>query len=39
MINLNDPEIRYLIDYANIKQGLIKHQTEFLKNKNFQKFL
>ncbi len=39
MINLNDPEIRYLIDYANIKQGLIKHQTEFLTNKDFQKFL
>ena len=30
MINLDDPELRYLIDYANLKQGLIKYQKNFL---------
>ena len=25
-INFKDPETRYLIDYANMKGGLIKHQ-------------
>ena len=29
MINLDDPELRYLIDYANLKQGLIKYQKIF----------
>ena len=38
MINLSDPQIRYLIDYANIKQGLIKNQNDFLSGKDLQKF-
>ena len=38
MINLSDPQIRYLIDYANIKQGLIKNQNDFLSGKILQKF-
>jgi hypothetical protein len=34
LINFSDPETRYLIDYANIKQGLIKCQNDFLDKKN-----
>ena len=39
MINFSDPHTRYLIDYANIKQGLIKHQSDFLSKKEFNLFL
>ncbi len=39
MINFSDPQARYLIDYANIKQGLIKHQSDFLSKKKFDLFL
>ncbi len=39
MINFSDPQTRYLIDYANIKQGLIKHQSDFLSKKKFNLFL
>lgn len=39
LINFYDPQIRYLIDAANISQGLIKHQNDFLNDKNFSKFL
>jgi sulfate adenylyltransferase len=39
LINFSDPETRYLIDYANIKQGLIKHQNDFLDKKKFNLFL
>ena len=39
MINFNDPQIRYLIDYANLKQGLIKHQKDFLTKNEFQNFV
>ena len=35
MINFSDPQTRYLIDYANLKQGLIKHQNDFLSKKEF----
>ena len=38
MINFSDPQTRYLIDYANLKQGLIKHQNEFLSEKKFKEF-
>jgi len=38
MINFSDPQTRYLIDYANLKHGLIKHQSDFLDKKNLQKF-
>jgi len=31
-------ENRYLIDYANIKSGLIKHQDNFLNKKNLEIF-
>ncbi|MDC0046813.1 hypothetical protein OAJ20_04205 [Candidatus Pelagibacter sp.] len=39
MNNYSDSQIRYLIDYANIKQGLIKNQNDFLSDKDLQKFL
>jgi len=39
MINYSDPDTRYLIDYANLKQGLIKNQNNFLSKKKFNKFL
>ena len=39
MINYSDPQTRYLIDYANLRHGLIKHQSNFLDKKNFNKFL
>jgi sulfate adenylyltransferase len=39
LIDLKDPEIRYLIDYANIKHGIIKYQNNFLDKEKFNKFL
>jgi len=39
MINFTDPQSRYLIDYANLKQGLIKHQINFLNQSQFKNFL
>ena len=39
MINYSDPHVRYLIDYANLKQGLIKNQNDFLSEKQFNSFL
>ena len=39
MINFSDPQTRYLIDYANLKQGLIKHQNDFLSKKEFKDFV
>ena len=38
MINFSNPQTRYLIDYANLKQGLIKHQNDFLSKKEFKNF-
>jgi len=35
-IDLKDPEIRYLIDYANIKQGIIKYHNNFLDKKKLK---
>ena len=37
-INQIDNKNRYLIDYANLKNGLIKHQNNFLNKKNFKLF-
>ena len=34
-----DPQTRYLIDYANLKSGIIKYQNEFLNKVQFEKFL
>ena len=39
MINFSDPQTRYLIDYANLKQGLIKHQNDFLSKDSIKSFL
>jgi sulfate adenylyltransferase len=39
IINFDDPQTRYLIDYANLKQGLIKYQKDFLTKENFKNFL
>ena len=33
MINFSDPQTRYLIDYANLKHGLVKYQKDFLDKK------
>mgnify|MGYP001193322162 CR=1 FL=1 len=35
MINYSDPQTRYLIDYTNLKQELIKIQRDKVKNKIF----
>ena len=39
MINYSDPQTRYLIDYANLKHGLIRNQSDFLNNSEFKRFL
>lgn len=39
MVNFADPQSRYLIDYANLKHGLIKHQNDFLNHDQFKIFL
>ena len=39
MINFKDPQVRYLIDYANLKQGLIKYQNDFLGPKEINNFI
>ena len=31
-LNFNDPQTRYLIDYANLKHGLIKNQNDLFIN-------
>jgi len=38
-LDFNDPQTRYLIDYANLKQGIIKYQSEFLSEKNLKEFI
>ena len=37
-ISFKDPETRYLIDYANLKGGLIKYQKNFLNKNELFKF-
>ncbi|NMN67079.1 sulfate adenylyltransferase [Candidatus Pelagibacter ubique] len=37
-LNFSDPQIRYLIDYANLKHGLIKYQNDFLNEYQFKEF-
>ncbi len=37
-INFLDPQVRYLIDYANLKHGIIKYQKNFLNLKEFNEF-
>jgi sulfate adenylyltransferase len=39
MINFSDPQTRYLIDYANLKHGIIKNQKNFLDRNKFSNFL
>ena len=39
MIKYTEADTRYLIDYANLKQGLIKNQNNFLSKKKFDNFL
>ena len=39
MIKYTEADTRYLIDYANLKQGLIKNQSNFLSKKEFNNFL
>ena len=38
MINYTEADTRYLIDYANLKHGLIKNQNNFLSKKEFNNF-
>ena len=38
-LDFNDPQTRYLIDYANLKQGIIKYQSHFLSEKKLQEFI
>lgn len=37
-IDFSDPQVRYLIDYANLNQGIIKYQKNFLNLEEFNKF-
>ena len=37
-LDFNDPQTRYLIDYANLKQGVIKYQDDFLNKKTLEEF-
>ena len=37
-INFLDPQVRYLIDYANLKNGIIKYQKNFLNLREFKEF-
>ena len=39
MVNYTAADTRYLIDYANLQQGLIKNQNNFLSEKKFKSFL
>jgi sulfate adenylyltransferase len=39
MVNYKRTDTRYLIDYANLKQGLIKNQKDFLSKNKFNDFL
>jgi sulfate adenylyltransferase len=39
MINYTEADARYLIDYANLKHGLIKNQNDFLSKKKFDNFV
>jgi len=39
MVNYKAADTRYLIDYANLQQGLIKNQNNFLSKKKFDNFL
>ncbi len=38
MINFNDPETRYLIDFANLEHGIIKYQKKFVNENQLKKF-
>ena len=38
-LNFNDPQTSYLIDYENLKQGIIKYQSNFLSEKKLQEFI
>lgn len=38
-LDFSDPQIRYLIDYANLKSGIIKYQKDFLNEAQLKKFI
>ena len=38
-LNFLDPQIRYLIDYSNLKSGLIKYQNDFLNEVQLNEFI
>lgn len=38
VINFNDPQTRYLIDFANLKHGIIKYQKNFINKDKLNKF-
>ena len=38
VINFNDPQTRYLIDFANLKHGIIKYQKNFINKNQLNKF-
>tara|TARA_Y100000590_G_scaffold467846_1_gene648237 strand:+ start:1536 stop:2516 length:981 start_codon:yes stop_codon:yes gene_type:complete len=38
MIDFKDPQIRYLIDFANIRTGIIKYQNDFLNKEQLDNF-
>ena len=38
VIKFNDSQTRYLIDYANLKHGLIKYQNDFISKDKLHKF-
>ena len=34
-LNFSDPQIRYLIDYANLKHAIIKYKKKVFKKNNY----
>ena len=38
-LNFSDPQIRYLIDFANLKHGIIKYQNDFLNKIQLNEFI
>lgn len=38
-LDFSDPQVRYLIDYANLKSGIIKYQNEFLNEIKLKEFI
>ena len=38
-LDFSDPQVRYLIDYANLRSGIIKYQNDFLNEVQLNNFI